>query len=150
MNGFNLLVSSKDLYNKLLSDGDLFSEDGLSTFKALNVATTAWHLTDWVYNEFENNSFNNIGAMRESFYLSCPQLRIMHDLATGFKHFTTSHPKSDMSGNHLHEGEFSSEFSFEFDVSCLMIDFDNGDSEILDLIFEKVIAFWTQYFENKA
>jgi hypothetical protein len=150
MSNLNLLASSEAMFHKLLEDYDLFNNDSLSASKALNFAATAWHLTDWVYPEFENAAYANLGAMREAFFASCKELRIMHDLATGLKHFTVSRPKSDMSGSHMHEGPFGKQFSKQFDVSYLAIDFANGDSEAINSIFDKVLAFWKAYFQDKA
>lgn len=55
-----------------------------------------------------------------------------------------------MSGNHKHEGVFSDEFSLEFDVSCLMIDFKNKDSESIDIILKRVVQFWSAYFGSNT
>lgn len=150
MSNFNFLTSSKELFQKLLSDYHEFLNDPLNAFKALDWASSAWHLTDWVFNEYEQQNFTNIGTMRDAFIQSCEELKIMHDITTGSKHFTVSRPKSDMSGTHLHEGPFSREFSLEFEVPCLMVDFKNKDSEPIDIILEKVVDFWSLYFESKT
>lgn len=146
--GYNLLNSSRALFNKLLEDYKFFADDALSASKALNYTATAWHLTDWVYHEYESSTCGNLGTMRDAFFSLCPELRVMHDLATGLKHYTVSRPKSNMSGNHM-AGVFARQFARQFDVTRLVIDFADGSSEDIESIFEKVMSFWKQYFDGK-
>ncbi|MDO1447412.1 hypothetical protein Q0590_14180 [Rhodocytophaga aerolata] len=149
MNQSTLLTSSRDLYQKLLQDYADFNNDPLSAYKALDCAAVAWHLTDWVFHEYEKLAFPNVGSMREEFYKSCDDLKTMHDLATGLKHFTISNPKSNMSGSHLHQGGFSRAFSFGFNVSRLEIQYSDKASEPIDLLLERVVNFWSDYFSDK-
>lgn len=93
MSNINILTSSKNLFQKLLSDYSTFNNDPLNAYKALDCATSAWHLTDWVFHEYEQQNFTDIGKMREAFIKNCDDLKIMHDITTGTKHFTVSRPK---------------------------------------------------------
>jgi hypothetical protein len=141
-----LLKSSEDLFLKLIEDHKAFQNDPLSTYKVVDCAMSAWHLTDWVYKERESVNYPDLGSMRTAFSLQCNDLNVMHDLITGGKHLTVSRPKSDVSGTHLHEGVFSMEFSLEFDVSILYVDFKDGSSEPIIKILERVVSFWSSYF----
>ncbi|MGE0079355.1 MAG: hypothetical protein AB7S48_15955 [Bacteroidales bacterium] len=141
------IKNSKDFFEKLKLDYLDFQKDILSSRLAINCALTAWHLTDWIYEEYKDRlGFNNIGVFRKS--LNCDSLLLMHDIANGSKHFEINRPKSNISNTNLHKGGFSRDFSFDFDVSCLIIKLDSDVEKYFETEIESVIEFWKSYFEE--
>lgn len=142
-----LITSASNLFEKLSQDYSEFKQNKYSAFKALDVALAGWHLTDWVYNEYERSKYSgDIGKMREEFYKTCPELRTMHDLATGYKHMTISHPKD----KHLTDSnaQWLDLVGRNGDPDGLKITREGVDVE-LDVLFEKVVDFWLYYFQEK-
>lgn len=148
MNKFSFEIrSSKDFFEKLKLDYEDFQNDILSSRLAINCALTAWHLTDWIFVEHnEKLKYSDLGTFRSS--LKCGSLLLMHDIANGSKHFKLKWPKSNISRTNLHYGEFSSDFSLEFNVSCLTITLDSGEEKYFEKEIEEVIAFWESYFNK--
>jgi hypothetical protein len=162
----NLLQSSEQLFEKLRYDFAEYEADQSSPFKAINFALTAWHLTDWVYHEYEKSSPRNalatsnftkgkqgIEAMRETFFLECESLKTMHDIATGYKHMTISAPRhrSVLSSNASTVALTASikDIGLDVEVPPLMIEFTQKSPMLLRDIFQEVLDFWLYYFESK-
>lgn len=151
MSNYNLLNSSADLFQKLLSDFDIFKVEFASAYKALDCALSAWHLTDWVFIEYEQATHGSIGIMRDAFIANCPSLKVMHDIATGAKHLTVSRPKSDMAQNHISfEDWYPPVYTATYGNDWLLIDFKDGRIETMYGLLVEVVDFWKFYFEAKT
>jgi hypothetical protein len=147
---FNIKISI-DFFNKLLEDYNEFLSDEISSRIALNCAMTAWHLTDWIYNEFNNmfhNQFPTLPLFQQDIKRQCPSLQIMHDLANGSKHYLLTRHQPIVKETNLHEGPFSREFSREFDTTTLEMELNDGTKIYFEDEIEKVINFWRQYFQS--
>jgi len=48
----------------------------------------------------------------------------------------------------LHKGDFSNDFSSDFDISLLVIELKEGAQVYFEDEIEKTIAFWTQYLQS--
>ena len=89
--------NAKDKYREFLSEYHDYKNDETSTKKAINLATTSWHLIDWAFEDFKlTHNLQNIGEFRETLYPSCPSLKIMHDLANASKHKNLDRPKANL------------------------------------------------------
>jgi len=55
----------------------------------LNAAITGWHLVEWLAQEMGQN----VSAYRMKIHNICPNLGLMHDVATQIKHFKVTNPK---------------------------------------------------------
>lgn len=149
MNRYSFEIkSSWDFFNKLKLDYEDFRNDILSSRLAINCALTAWHLIDWIFTEYNTRlPYNNVGAFRKS--LNCTSLLLMHDIANGCKHFELTRPKTNISDTDLHIGGFARpDFSFDFDISCLVIKMDSGEIKYFEKELQVVIDFWELYFED--
>jgi hypothetical protein len=60
--------------------------DIYATFRAFNVAVTAWHLADWVWRELPPASRSRIGSSKKDFERFCPDLSLCRLIANGSKH----------------------------------------------------------------
>jgi hypothetical protein len=87
------IKTNKDFFNKLLEDHKELLSHNISSRAALNCAMTAWHLTDWICNEFNHILFNKYSKLfqcQARHNSRCPSLQIMHDLTNGSKKFITA------------------------------------------------------------
>ena len=110
---------------------------------------SAWHLTDWVFEEYKHkHGFEDLGLFRSS--LNSHSLSLMHDIANGSKHLSLSRPKTEITDSGLHEGDFAFEdFAREdFDVSRLELKMRNG--EVVDFYgeIEECVSFWSEYLNR--
>ena len=139
--------SAEDKYASFLQDFDDYINEDLSIPKAQRVATSAWHLVDWVFvNHKPSHNFPDIGLFRESLYPCCESLKIMHDLANATKHLSVTRQKGDIIDTRKHGGAFSSDFSDAFDISYLEIEKNDGTKLSFKSEIKKVKEFWDTYF----
>jgi hypothetical protein len=139
--------TAKDKYASFLIEFEEYVKDDLSTDKAQRVATSAWHLVDWIFEDHKTiHQFNDLGLFRESLYPNCESLKIMHDIANATKHLNVTKPKGDIKDTGEYSGTFDRTFDFTFDISHLEI--EKNDGQRLSFITEitKVKKFWDEYF----
>lgn len=141
--------SATDKYDSFLVEFEEYISDDLSTEKAKRVATSAWHLTDWAFENYKTiHKFTELGLFRKSLFPNCESLKIMHDLATAAKHLIVSSPKGDIKDTRKHSGTFGRTFDSTFDISHLEIEKNDGIRlRFIDEI-KKVKIFWDNYFSE--
>lgn len=145
------IKTSGVFFIKLLEDYGEFKSDYTSSRKALNCAMTAWHLSDWVYHEYnykEKEEFTHFPSFQKYLKELCPSLQIMHDLTNGTKHYHLARHKPSVEDTELHHGGFSSDFSNDFDVSGLEISMKDGSRLFFEDEMETVIEFWKKYLRD--
>ncbi|HRO43020.1 MAG TPA: hypothetical protein PL009_09310 [Flavipsychrobacter sp.] len=140
--------TAEDKYASFLSEYKEYMDDDLSIPKAQRVATSAWHLIDWAFeNDKCKHNFTDLSNFREALYPRCASLKIMHDLATATKHLTVSKPKADIRDTRKHAGTFSAaDFSDDFDIPRLEIEKSDGKRLSFRREMETVLNFWKSYF----
>lgn len=146
------IKQSKDFFLKLLEDYTEFTIDKTSSRVALNLAMTGWHLTEWIYNEFNSilrPRFSSLGTFQNDIKRQCQSLQIMHDLANGTKHYLLTRHTPVIEETNLHRGAFSSGFSRAFDISTLQISLKDGTVLYFEDEITKVIDFWRAYFNRE-
>ncbi|MGA9638575.1 MAG: hypothetical protein WBQ70_08760 [Flavobacterium sp.] len=142
--------TSEDRLKDLLLQYEEFEKDDTSSVKATELCTNAWHLVDWVFEEFKGvHLMSSIGDFRATLYPECESLKIMHDIANGSKHSKVSRPKASIKTTLKHEGPFSNIFSREFDQTSLEIEMEDGTILYFVDEIEIVIKFWKDYFKNR-
>jgi hypothetical protein len=146
---FNYLTPL-DWLDRLNRQYESLKSDAIDKDKALDFCLTARSLVDWdFYYRFPNGTDKEKGDHRKSvLFPQCDELRIIHDIAIGAKHFVISTPKSNISSIDVKAGPFSPAFDFSFDVSCIRIKFDDGSWLVLNIIIRKVYEFWNQYLKK--
>lgn len=155
------IKNSEDNLKALIAQYEDFLKDDMSTIKAVALSSTAWHLTEWVFNEYhytgdrsdtsntaKRKKENELGIFRNTLIPRCPSLKIMHDLANAHKHSEVSRPKASIKQYREHAGEFSREFSNEYNVSCLRIELEDGTFLYFTEEIREVVDFWKDYFKN--
>jgi hypothetical protein len=141
--------SAIDKYIFFIQDYEEYNKDDLSILKAKRVATSAWHLVDWVFKDFILiHNFTDLGLFRQSLYPNCESLKIMHDLANADKHLKLSNPKGDIKNTKEHKGVYSNVYSNIYDISCLQIEKNDGTKLNFKREIKKVKEFWDNYFAN--
>ena len=140
--------NAEDKYTSFLVEFNEFDNDDLSIDKAQRVATSAWHLVDWVFEKHRSiHKHNDLGVFRNSLYPDCESLKIMHDLANATKHFIVTRQKGDIKDTREHEGTFDNTFDFTFDTSHLEIEKNDGTKLSFKMEINKVKEFWDKYFQ---
>ena len=113
-------------------------------------AMFAWHLVDWVYNEYPALASGH--ASKTSFQQfvksQCPSMDYMQDVANGTKHRAITKYVPIVKKAVLHHGAFSNAFSKGFDVSCLKLTLDGGKVVYFDEEVTKAREFWKNYFAS--
>ncbi|MFT3846420.1 MAG: hypothetical protein QM725_15290 [Lacibacter sp.] len=152
------IKSTKDFYNKLLEEYEDFQNNKTSTRIALNCAMTAWHLTEWVYHELSqkiNNAPKSISLSKkeikdfqDELKKQCLSLQIVNDLTDGTKHCLLSR-NATIKETEFYVGEFSDEFSREFNTDSLNIFLNDGRELNFETEINTVIAFWEEYLKEK-
>lgn len=141
----------EDFFKKLQEDYIEFCKDKTSSRVALNCAMTAWHLTEWIYNEYNSqliHSFQKLSDFQSFIKVQCPSLQIMHDIANGTKHYRLTRHNPIIKNTNLHQGEFSNDFNRDFDISTLDIELNNGKMIFFEDEIEISISFWAQYLQS--
>lgn len=142
------IKNSFDLFKKLEAEYEDLKNDELSSRHAINCAMTAWHLTDWAFEDLrERHGYTNIGEYRNS--LNCPSLKIMHDIANGGKHLNLARPKAGINDTVKTDGDFNSDFDKrDFLVGSLdLIMADGTTKDFFDEI-TIVVGFWKKYLSD--
>ncbi|WP_313580333.1 hypothetical protein [Chishuiella sp.] len=150
MNKYNFgEYNSKEKLLTLLNNFNDFKLDETDSSKALNLSSDAWHLTDFVFEEYKPElGFQTLGDFRNDLFAQCDNLKIMHDLANASKHYNLSRPKAQIKLTRKHSGDFSSGFSKDFDISHLEIILENDEKLDFLLIIKNVIEFWKKFFNK--
>lgn len=139
--------SSEKKLKELIHLYNDYIKDDTSSTRALHIASEAWHMTEWVFNEFQPiHNHETLGDFRESLYPMCNSLKIMHDLAISSKHGNVKSPKAQIKETKKHLGVFTSQFSKEFDVTRLQIILENGDIVYFEDEIRNAVDFWKHYF----
>jgi hypothetical protein len=142
------LRNSADMLGKLKFDAAEYLADNESSYKALNYAMTAWHLSEWVYHEFKASEFNTLSKFQEALKLKCPEIQIAHDISNGSKHYKLNRHYSQTLSTKYHRGFFSSDFYSKdfFDVSGLVVEMRSGEQHYFTEIVMSIRDFWLEYF----
>lgn len=143
---YNSTVKLKNLISKF----EIFEKDDTNISLAFELSTDAWHLTDFVFEEYKDLlNLTNLGDFRAGLYSMCDKLKIIHDLANASKHGgELRRPKANIEKTEIYIGDFSSDFSSDFDTDYLKITLDNNlEFDFYEIILE-VIEFWRNYFKS--
>ena len=142
--------TSQDKFKELLLQYDEFRKDSTNSTKATELSVNAWHLIDWIFEEFRAiHLTNSIGDFRTTLYPQCESLKIMHDIANGAKHSEVTRPKATIKSTGRPEGAFESAFAREFEQTYLEIVMEDGTKLWFVDEIAKVIKFWKEYFRDR-
>ncbi len=145
------IKTSDDFYNKLKEDYNEFCTKETSSRIALNCAMTAWHLHEWIYNDYKNTKlrqFREVKRFGRELKKKCPSLQIMQDLSNGTKHTKITKYTPNVTNTEKYEGTFDYTFDFTFDTSRLNIELANGTKTEFSVELQKCIDFYESYFSN--
>lgn len=118
---------------------------------AFNLAVSLWHIHEWVVVQKNSNADKKLLEERLREYRArvlskCPELGILHDLATAHKHAVVSRPLGNIATS---ESEITSvHFSFfgqqpvSEHGSDMRITLDDGSIKTLDEIFGAAFNYW--------
>ncbi len=134
--------NSKDRLNLLMLDYERLRLEPLNIPLAEKACLDAWHLSDWVFaEECPKRTKAEMEQFRFNLFRDCPEMKILHDLSNTFKHKFLDRPKATINLTNVHRGDFSYEFSKDFNVSRLEVQY--GASKIdIDNLVEIAIHYW--------
>ncbi|HHP7240133.1 MAG TPA: hypothetical protein ACFCUD_00585 [Cyclobacteriaceae bacterium] len=117
--------------------------DQLNISLAEQACSDAWHLNDWVFVERrKNNPKLTKENYRKQIYNDCPELKILHDIANSIKHKELSSPKVKIQSTRIQAGQYSSEYSKEYDTPRLEVYLENDTRIDVDDLVETAINYW--------
>jgi hypothetical protein len=150
--------NSRDFYVKLLAEFDDYLEIPDSARHAMNCAITAYHVHDWVWNDFlkedaVTRAKLGIGKKKASFVEWITRqfvwFSLVGEIANGSKHFGRSTSfNMPLVNDYVEEGYAEPGYV----ESYFAIDMGDHvkDARYLPLsfLFEAVVRFWRDFFEN--
>lgn len=133
------IKSVPDLFNTFHEDLKEYITDNLNSRKALHCAFTACHILEWIYHENKKSTLTNYKNEKEyqtHIINEIPNFRFIKILVNGTKHHTLNY-KTDLKDTNLIRGDYSSDFSNDFDISRLQLDMNDGTTyDFQELITE--------------
>lgn len=141
--------NSRDLFEEFRKRAEEYQSDPMSSGNAVICAILAWHLVEWVHQEYEEFSerFPKKREFQSHLKKRCVSLSYIQDIANGSKHRGISKYQPSVRNTTSHKGAFSPAFSKGFDVPSLRINL-NGGFVYFDEELEKVTEFFSEIFEN--
>lgn len=130
---------------------DDYLKEPLSSVKAVVCAMFAWHLVDWVHQEYPevSGNFAQLGQFQRALQEQCNSLVFMQDITNGTKHRAITRYEPTVRDAQKEGGAFSpAAFSKGFYVSCLKLTLDDGSVAYFDVEIGKARNFWKAYFKN--
>jgi hypothetical protein len=118
---------------------------------AFNLATSLWHLQEWVVVQMNPNSDSNHlkaakAKFRDQLIEECPSLGILHDITTVNKHAIVSKPLGVVVSTSFETREVHFSFLGNQPVTEHGSDFSvtlaDGTVKNLDQIFSEAISYW--------
>ena len=151
MNSFLGIQSAAHYWQDVVHPNILEYEKYKSPRVAFNLATSLWHLQEWVLVDLNQNSdHKQLKAAKTKFKATlieqCPVLGILHDLTTANKHATVSAPlgavvstsaETKMVHFSFLGGQPVTEHGSEFSIKLA-----DGTVKNLDQIFIEAINYW--------
>lgn len=147
MNKYGFEINTTALFfRKLIEDYEEFCKDRTSSRVALNCVMTAWHLLEWIYNEYHLLSiYPKTKDYQNHLKVSCPSLQLMQDLANGTKHFKITKYLPKIQDTYLSTGDYSSDYATDYDIPILEIKISDNSIVYFEDEIQKVIDFWKGY-----
>ena len=163
------LESCRDLLEKLkweiegLETHDNSDVKGL-TFRAWNACVTAWHLTDWVWNEMtttqratlmtsSGSPIKTPAEFQTQVRNECRAMHAFRQIATASKHWKTEkHPDPAVAAEVSlvsSTGIILGESRLDYPDWALRIELDGGSENLIDLL-NQALSYWTQFIFNQG
>jgi hypothetical protein len=108
---------------------------------AFNASVTAWHLSDWVFNDMtqeqrEKLSFRSLGDLQAHVREKCRALYLCRQAATASKHWIV---------NHYPDPEVQAMVTCEDEAGWIVYFVHGGNKVPADQVFDEALAFWTGF-----
>lgn len=143
-------LDAASAFKALKDASERFKNDDLNEDLARDCAIKGWQLCDHVFNAVGATSqFTTLRCLQEHVKNTCPELAYLQDICTEAKHGKISRYSPRIAEAKLHDGAFSHEFSREFDISCLEIKLPDGQTIFFEDIVDRVVDFWSKFFDDK-
>ena len=141
------VTNAKQFLGKLHNEQKDFAATHLSERHALNAATIAYHLHEWVWGECEKRDelrnawgVSSIEEFHRYITEQCPALEDARKITNGTKRFENR----IVTGRH--DGGFQRDLTKDaFEVSYLWVDRDGKQQRAEDFI-DELVRFWDEFF----
>ena len=145
------LQNSRDCLEDLRGTVSDFKKDPLNPRIARYGAVVAWSICDWIFEEHGSRlGYKTLPKFQEDIRKKCPELEYLQNLANSLKHKTITRHTPSLRNADKHTGDFSQEFSRDFDISGLMLTVQDGRQLWFEDVIEEALAFWDGYFKDKG
>ncbi|MFN8437327.1 MAG: hypothetical protein U0V72_06750 [Cytophagales bacterium] len=161
------IINSEQFLEKLLSEYEDFDKNPISARHAINCALTAWHLTDWIYQEHSiiKDNFKDSEKTKEKNGITerikisglkkfqdhlinqkCKELSYMRDISNGSKHCLLRN--TEIKGKTL---KYIGNYSFkdysrkDYNVDRFIYEDGNGVKQNFEDALLTVIEFWKNF-----
>ena len=135
----------------LKTASERFRNDDLNEDLARECAIKAWQLCDHVFNALGSTSrFATLGGLQDHVKHTCPELAYLHDICTESKHGKISRYTPRISEARCHGGDFSRDFSRDFNISCLEIKLPGGQTIVFNDVVDRAVEFWSKFFDDNG
>ncbi len=150
------IKNSFDFFKKLLDEREDYLKDPASSRFALNVALTAWHLHEWIFEEYKNlfisQGLLKLEDFRNFLFQRCRELENFRDLADGSKHFTLTRRDSTILKTELREADSHWGFNKKLETPTLIVvttPASIGMQITFDDLLYVVSFFWYSFFRSE-
>jgi hypothetical protein len=149
--------NSKDFYAKLVADFDDYMQNLDSARHAVNCAITAYHVHDWVWNDFlkgdsATRAKMGIGKKKASFVnwiiAHSPWFGMVSEIANGSKHFGRKAPfRIPLVNDYVEEGYVEPGY---FESYFAIDQVKNAKPRYMPVssLFDVALRFWRDFFTN--
>jgi hypothetical protein len=146
------IQTSVFFFNDLKEEYAVYRENIISSRIAINCALRAWHLTEWIYKEYNLcTQFFEIHLYQKHIKSECPSLQIMQDISNGSKHFMITKYPPHVKNTELQEGCYDPNYYHRdyYDVPALKIELKDGRTLYFEDEIQNVMDYWENYFSTE-
>ncbi|WP_373493608.1 hypothetical protein [Aquiflexum sp.] len=143
------IQTHKDFYKKLIEEYKDFLNQPLSSRHAINFSMTAYHLIEWIYHDDNETKPKTLNDFRQEIKDKCPEMQIVHDIATGGKHYKLWKHNPKTENTKLKGGTFSRGFSKAFNISLLKVEMKDGQIMDFEDVAKTIMTFWDSYYKEE-
>lgn len=125
-----------------------------SARSAFNLATSLWHLQEWVVVQMNPDASKKAlesekSKLMQALLQQCPELGVLHDIATASKHAMVSSPKGDVAASSaeitaVHLSFAGSQPVTEHEAEML-IELKDGSVKKLEQVLGTAFNYWNHY-----
>ncbi len=144
-------LAAPSLLEALKDSVERLKADDLNEDLARECACKAWHLCDHVFAALGPHSrFPSLRTFKAHVCGECPELAYLKDICNESKHGEITRYVANVKEARHHRGDFSSDFSHDFDISRLEIELHGGQALLCLDVVDGAVRFWSAFLRNNG